>query len=397
MNRSLPRRRAQNRPLREKDLSGVTQQKEWRRPQSRSPRGCIRVPIHVAFLFATMLVTASISNAQAPAMLEFLSKGSIQKGIPLINLRHEMVVLDRQGEIHWLDDNAKKKVRKLDEPYQPATIMELRSSLQKEFGKQFEVKNTRNFLVVQPVGRGDRWANLFERCHRSFISYMSRRGVNIRKGRFPMIAIVYPDSQSMYAAFKRANIDMPRVAGIYSSDSNRVMTHDGGRISTIATTVQHEAAHQSAFNFGVHSRVVNTPKWITEGVGQMFEPQSMVSNRPGLSMRDRANLDSLTYLDRKFKRGMDPKFTERVMELIGEDQMFKGRDTVDDAYAISWAMMFYLAEREPKVFAKILEHTAKRPTYASYNRADRIKDFERIVGIDALDFSKRVAWFLKSL
>ncbi|TWU04252.1 hypothetical protein Pla52n_22910 [Stieleria varia] len=356
--------------------------------------------------FAPLLVMSSITaalvgsprcSAASPGMLEFLASGRVQHGIALIDLQHEMVVLDRHGEIHWLDRQAKQNVRQLDASYEPASVMELKNSLQSEFGKQFEVLTTQNFLVVQPRGRGTRWPDLFEQSHRAFVSYMSRRGVEIRRGRFPMIAVVFPDSSAMYAEFKRRSIDMPRVAGIYSSDSNRVMTHDGGYTPSVAQTVRHEAAHQSAFNYGVHSRVVNTPKWISEGIGQMFEPESMVSQQAGLAIRDRVNQDSMTLLIRNYDSGRSPEFALRMMELIGDDALFKGRDTVSDAYAISWAMMYYLAEREPKAFAQILQLTSRKPTYADYSRADRLRDFESVVGVNPMDFSKRVAWFLGSL
>ncbi|WP_197454522.1 DUF1570 domain-containing protein [Stieleria varia] len=343
------------------------------------------------------LVGSPRCSAASPGMLEFLASGRVQHGIALIDLQHEMVVLDRHGEIHWLDRQAKQNVRQLDASYEPASVMELKNSLQSEFGKQFEVLTTQNFLVVQPRGRGTRWPDLFEQSHRAFVSYMSRRGVEIRRGRFPMIAVVFPDSSAMYAEFKRRSIDMPRVAGIYSSDSNRVMTHDGGYTPSVAQTVRHEAAHQSAFNYGVHSRVVNTPKWISEGIGQMFEPESMVSQQAGLAIRDRVNQDSMTLLIRNYDSGRSPEFALRMMELIGDDALFKGRDTVSDAYAISWAMMYYLAEREPKAFAQILQLTSRKPTYADYSRADRLRDFESVVGVNPMDFSKRVAWFLGSL
>ena len=208
-------------------------------------------------LLLAMVAVGSVCQANSPGMLEFVSAGQTQRGVALVDVNHELVVLDRQGKIHWLGERERRTIKKIDETYRPATVMEMKSRLQAEFGKSFEVVTTQNFLVVQPRGRGQRWPNTFEKSHRAFISYMSRRGVKIRRGRFPMIAIVFPDSPAMYAEFKKQSIDMPRVAGLYSSDSNRVMTHDGGHDASIASTVRHEAAHQSAFNFGVHSRVVN--------------------------------------------------------------------------------------------------------------------------------------------
>ena len=60
-------------------------------------------------------------------------------------------------------------------------------------------------------------------------------------------------------------------------------------------------------------------------------------------------------------------------------------------------MMFYLAERQTPKFAELLNHTGGRTPFKEYTRAQRIQDFERIVGSDTFDFSKRVSWFLQSM
>ena len=240
---------------------------------------------------------------------------------------------------------------------------------------------------------------MFEKSHRAFTDYMSKRGVKVREGRFPMVAIVFPDQKAMYAEFKRLKIDVSRVAGLYSGNSNRVMTHDGGRSAAIAATVRHEAAHQSAFNSGVHSRVNDTPRWITEGVGQMFEPSAMSDSLGGTHLIDRINLDSVGFINSNFKRKgrHDARFSETVLQLVGGDIMFENEKQIDEAYAVAWSMMFYLAEREPKAFARLLNHTATRPPFRQYTRAERLRDFEKIVGTDTFEFSKRVSWFLQSM
>ena len=85
------------------------------------------------------------------------------------------------------------------------------------------------------------------------------------------------------------------------------------------------------------------------------------------------------------------------MQLISDDTMFENHLQIDDAYAVAWGMMFYLAEREPDAFAKLLNHTAKRPPFQPYSRKDRLRDFERITGAETFEFSKRVSWFVHSL
>lgn len=340
----------------------------------------------------------SSAAAQPPAMVEFFSSGRIHQGMPLVELAHEMVIIGRDGWLHSLDPRSDgAQLQPIEGDYHPVSVAELRNQLRSEFGKDFEVLATKHFLVVQPRGRGDRWPQLFEQCHRGFLAYMSKRGVRVRNGRFPMVAVIYPDQWAMYEEFKRLDLDVSRVAGLYSNNSNRVMTHDGGRLESIAATVRHEAAHQSAFNSGVHSRVNDTPKWITEGIGQMFEPAAMTDRLSSALLADRVNRESLAVIQTSYSDVRDDSFAADVMQLVSDDTMFKDDALVTRAYAVSWAMMFYLSERQPQAFAEILNHTATRRPFVRYERLERLADFERIVGIDPLEFSRRLSRYLQSL
>lgn len=358
-----------------------------------------RVPLPLAFIIVVLVfaVTSQQSCGQTPGMIEFFSSGKTRKGMALVDLTGEMIVLGRDGSMHSLDPINDQSIKRVSGTYTPASAAELRNNLRAEYGRNYEVIATKNFLVVQPTNRGNRWPNLFEQSHRAFTTYMTRRGVNVRKGRFPMVAVVFPDQKAMYSEFKRMKIDVSRVSGVYSNDSNRVLTHDGGHAELIAATVRHEAAHQSAFNSGIHSRVVDTPKWITEGIGQMFERPAMVSSGGGSQIRERANTDSMRVIKAKLSGRNEEKYYQHVVQLIGDDTMFENDKSVDKAYAVSWSMMFYLAERQPREFGKLLNHTASRPPFRKYDRIDRIKDFEKIVGVEMFEFAKRVRRFIESL
>jgi len=358
----------------------------------------LRQTSHLTFLVCVITCGTMVpANAQTGKMVQFYALGRVQKGIELAEFAHEMVIMGRDGWIHSIDPRKRaSQIDRIDGTYEPASTIELRNGLRREFGPSFEVIATKNFLVVQPKGRGDRWPKLFETSHRSFYRFMKMKGVRVRPGRFPMVAVVFPDQAAMYAEFKRLKIDASRVAGLYAGESNRVMTHDGGRSASIAETVRHETAHQSAFNSGVHSRVNDMPRWITEGVGQMFEPEAMVKGGSA-TVRDRVNQESIRFIRRKYTDRHDTKMTKAMMSLVGDDTMFKDDRKIEEAYSVAWAMMFYLSERKPKAFAKLLNHTASRPPFQEYSRLDRIKDFEKIVGVEMFEFSKRVGWYLKDL
>ena len=349
-----------------------------------------------AILVAAAMMTA-VARGQSPGMVEFLSSGKVQRGLALAESIRETVVLGRDGQLHWLDPRSKTNVRKVSGAYQPLSAVEMSNQLRAEFGTSFEVVPTNNFLVVQPKGRGKTWPDMFEQSHRSFTTYMSKRGVRIRQGRFPMVAIVYPDQRSMYAEFRKRKLDVSRVSGLYHFTSNRVMTHDGGRIDQVAATVRHEAAHQSAANSGVHSRLSDTPRWITEGIGQMFEPPAMSETRSGSSVENRINRESMWVIAQKYSKPGDVNFDRGIVQLIGDDTMFEDSKSIDNAYALSWAMMFYLAERDTKSFAKLLNWTAQLPAFEDYEKAKRLRDFQKLVGVKPYEFSRRVRRYLEKL
>ncbi|MEM6471943.1 MAG: DUF1570 domain-containing protein [Planctomycetota bacterium] len=347
------------------------------------------------FFLSTISFQPDEVFSASPGLVEFQLDGTTRRGLPIMDFSDELIVLGRDGQLHTLTGKEKRNVRSLKESYQPATSIEMRGRLQEEFGRNYEVVATQHFLVVQPRGRGQQWAELFESSHRDFVSYMSRRGVKIRKGRFPMVAVVMPDEAAMYRELAKMQIPARRVAGIYARESNRVITHDAGYQPFTAATLRHEAAHQSAYNYNVHSRVVITPRWVTEGIGQMFEPAQMVQS--GLTYRERVNAHSLAVIRKEYDGGQSPAFATAIRDLVGSNEMFNQSTSTENAYSVAWAMMFYLAEREPDRFRKVLSGTASRGTYQPYDRFARLKDFEQWVGCDIDQFSKKVSWFVKSL
>ncbi|MEM9826587.1 MAG: DUF1570 domain-containing protein [Planctomycetota bacterium] len=336
-----------------------------------------------------------------PGMVKFPSPSNARlragedTGLLLTRSANVSVVLGRDGAMHRFRGTAAGKLEPIGGDFKALSAVELRQRLLREYGADFEVLATTHFLVVQPAGRGDRWPRLFEASHRGFLDFMNQRQVRVRKGNFPMVAVVMPDEASMQREMRRHEIQLGNVAGVYSGAINRVITHDDAERAQAAATVRHEAAHQSAYNTGVHSRVNATPKWITEGIGQMFEPAAMTNHRRGASVADQINRYSLRQLQGRLER---PEIlTDVVARLIREDSMFSDARQIDQAYDVSWAMMFYLAQRQPEVFARVLNETSTRPAFEPYTAAQRLRDFEKWVGEPPAIFGRQLSWYLRSL
>jgi len=332
----------------------------------------------------------AVGDAADLGLVSFNHHGRSYVGMSLARDVSTWLILSNDGQLHYLDSEAEfRDVRSMKGEFVPASTMELRDSLIREFGPTFEVVVTRNFLVVQPRDRGKKWPETFDQLHRQFTGQMRSLGVNVRKGKFPMIAIVMPDLAALHQEL--ASQDVPNnmfggnVAGIYIANSNRVYTHDSGNDASTLPILRHEAAHQSAFNSNVHSRLNKTPKWITEGLGMMMEPAAMTDGRSSTVLQ-RSNAEALAKLGKRYRE--TPGLIESdVSRLIANVVMFEASTEIDAAYCISWLMMFYLSERRPTVFAKLLNHTATRAPFAEYPTSERTRDLEAISGLTPRAFA----------
>jgi len=344
----------------------------------------------------SMSTSMSTSIASEPSLVEFTNEGRSYVGLSLARSLSTWLILSNDGQLHYLESEAAfRDVKTLDGDFVPASTIELRSSLVREFGPSFEVIATQHFLVVQPRGRGTKWPDTFEQLHRQFTHQLRQRGVNVRKGKFPMVAVVMPDRAMLHAELNRQKLPTANIAGIYIANSNRVYTHDSGNDSSTLPVLRHEAAHQSAFNSNIHSRLNATPKWITEGLGMMFEPAAMADGRSSTVLQ-RAQMDALVKLRIRYSDEQNSLPID-VRRLIADDIMFEHSRDVEHAYNISWLMMFYLSERRPAVFAKYLNLTTSRPPFIEYSKQQRLNDFQSITGQTIDTFASDLTRFVESL
>lgn len=312
--------------------------------------------------------------------------------------------------------------RKLDAPFRNLSVVDARSRLARELGQGFETTAVGPYVVAGPRGRTQPYAELLDSMRRSFSAYCSRRSFGLAQPEYPLIAIVFPD-RAAFARYCR-NDGIRASAGLrgyYHPESNRIVLFDDGESLSalpaqtwspmallhspavtladipqsnqpddfpapasygtidagLKDTLVHEATHQLAFNFGLHSRIGESPRWIVEGLAMLLEEDGHRSDSRDGSERDRINRERYRWFV-QYVRGR--RQARSLQALIASDEPFS-KATLD-AYSEAWALTFYLAERRSADLAAYLRQLRTRDPLKPYPAEDRLADFQHAFGKD---------------
>lgn len=322
-----------------------------------------------------------ITGAEPIALLELqVGKDRIQGRIAAHN-DEKCWLLTREGRLASFKTDDVTDFHELDPRFRPLSSLDLRDQLQKEFGRNYEVKTTQHYVVVAARSTGDRYATLFEGLYRQFHAYFSTRGFRMSEPEFPLVAVVMPDEQSFAECCIAEGIrPQPGLVGCYLPNSNRVVLYDRGSSADVDGTIIHEATHQVAFNTGVHSRIGQAPHWLVEGLATLFEAEGIRQLGTKGDIQDRLNPERLRWFQ-EYRRDRRP--ANSLEGFLRDDVPFKKAPL--DAYSQAWALCFYLAETRPTEFSKYLKTIATRNPLDSYPADTKIKDFRDAFGRD-LDF-----------
>jgi hypothetical protein len=346
----------------------------------------MRIAVCVAFSLA--FSAASVVAADAGRWtLDLVLNGAHVEGMPLLWSERQVELLARDGRLWSFSPQEAKQAHEVSRTFRGYTAAELRSGLSRELGKSFEISGTGHYLVAHAPGQKDYWSKRFEDLYRSFVHYFSVRGFKLAEPEFPLVAIVFRNQQDFFRYAERDGAKIStQVLGYYSPRSNRVSLFDIGGGKALADdwhqnadTIIHEATHQTAFNTGVHTRFGETPRWLAEGLGTMFEAKGVwdsTHHASRTSQPDRLNRGRLA----RFKNYVTRRPAGSLAEFVSSDRIF-GTDT-DAAYAEAWALSFFLVETQPKLYSQYLARTAGRPAFRAYPAAERLADFTAVFGKD---------------
>jgi hypothetical protein len=353
---------------------------------------------------AAVLVGLSDYNLKAEEAgkftIELITGGKRLEGTPLAWSEQRVFLLSRDGRLWDFNPGGAQEYRKTASDFRPLTAPMLRAQLEAELGRAYEVSNTGHFVIAHPRGQKDQWADRFEEMYRSFVAYFSVRGFRLQQPPFPLVAIVWKNRDDfIHYTVRDGGKPSPGLLGYYSLETNRVTLFDVGSGKTSAAdwrqnfaTLIHEAAHQTAFNTGIHNRFSPPPRWVAEGLGTMFEARGVNNSRAYTNQSDRINRE-------RFQEFKEYRATRRksdsLMQLIASDRAFD-RDSAG-GYSEAWMLTFYLVEQLPREYAQYLARTANRPAFSDYPSAARLADFTAVFGSDFRMLEARFLRFVDSL
>ena len=291
-----------------------------------------------------------------------------------------------------------------DAPFTPYTQAELGKQLLAELPKGFETYTTRNFLICHNTSKAyAQWCGaLFEQLYSAFTNYWKRKGIDLTKPEFPLVAVVFADKVS-YANFARPELGDAgeAIIGYYSFATNRMTMYDltgveslrrpGDRRTSAAqineilvrpeaertvATVIHEATHQLAFNTGLQKRYSGAPLWVSEGLAVFFETPDLKSSK-GWSTIGSVNYGRLNVFLQGL-RGREPKSLEL---LLTDDSRFR-TPKGQELYAEAWALHYYLSRQKSKQYVEYLKMLSQKPRLIQDDAATRLAEFRRFFGDD---------------
>ena len=345
-----------------------------------------------------MSLSSPLVKAAEP-MLQANVRGQQVEGLPLFYTPSRMQLLLRDGSLLDFKKSEARNVRESADTFRGYSASEMRRRLAEQFGREFDVTGIGHYLVVHPRGEKNRWAQRLEDLYRDFVHYFSVRDFALSQPKYPLIAVVWKHRAEFqsHAAKTGARIGTS-VLGYYSQSTNRVHLYDatGGTEGANswqqnADTIIHEVTHQTAFNTGVHTRFADTPRWVAEGLGTLFEARGIYASRAYPNRSDRMNRGRFEAY-RYYLGELEPGFLKLLIESEAGFRREPGT-----AYAQAWALTFYLVETQPSRYSQYLARVADRKPGLLSSRSERLADFVEVFGDDFPMLEARFQRFMAEL
>lgn len=309
----------------------------------------------------------------------------------------QMLLMARDGSLELFDHRTTRDAERASPSFVAYDADELRALLVEEFGKTYRVSTTQHFVVVHPPGAWNGWPERLESLYRRFVHAAQVRGFAIGPPPTLLAAIVFRSEADYFQHAAKSGTQLhPGTLGHYDPQSNRIYLFDAAGALTDGdaggnqATILHEAAHQTAYNVGVHRRFAEQPRWLVEGLAMLFEsPHAWNGTASGPAQRVHAQRLA------DFRQEQPARSADWPLRLVASDRSFDAAPV--SAYAEAWALSFYLSETQPQAYARLLQRAAQRDVMSAYDATARVRDFAAEVESDWTMLAARIDRFLAEL
>jgi hypothetical protein len=222
-------------------------------------------------LAACVLLLFAVVPCPAAPTVELTVDGQTHQGKSLAHNGSVCWLALRDGSLREIRLADVAECRKVSEDFRPAGSLEIRDMLRRTYGQRYEIVTRGQYVVCAPSGRAREYADLLDQVFRSVHGYFSRRGFQLPRLEYPLVVIIAPDFEQFAAYAREEGVRAsPLMHGYYHALTNRIALYEGNS-DAVRETLVHEAVHQLAFNYGLHTRTGQNPRWVVEGLATMLE------------------------------------------------------------------------------------------------------------------------------
>jgi hypothetical protein len=306
-------------------------------------------------------------------------------GLPMARFSDQYWLLRNDGAIQSIPNDIIQKERSVPIDFRVISVEQLMSYLRDEFGSQYLVQHQKPYVFVAKSQHIRQWSTRFRALYESMRRVCLTKGLNGTEIEFPLVAIVFGSKEEFLRYASRVNVTLPpNCVGYYSQRDNRIALYEDESESTAQDTldtISHESAHQLAFNMGLHRRCVSSGLWLPEGFATLFEAPAFSNiSREGRSSWPAARIDT-------WRRIQDNReqLAEALDSIVRNDSLFT--HDPDLAYTASWALTYYLMEKDTRRFADYVHQTSQLPLGHELASVDRLHHFRSVFGREPAQFA----------
>ena len=367
-----------------------------------------RIPMSV-LRYCALFFAMALFSIEAIAM----DQVTINRGGFETNLEGEIVVEAQDGGLMfratdgriWMiqPDEIKSKSSN-SKPFKGLDANKLGQSiiagLPKSAGTFRSIKSKDLLVVYNTSPAYASWVkSIYLRLNVAFKNFWKNKGVELGKPDVPLSVIIFK-SKSEFDAYAKATLGSVQgnALAYYNVQSNQVVMYDltgiakfGGRraatssqlnsilrqpgAEAMVATIVHEAVHQIAYNSGLQKRFGPYPFWLNEGLAMFFEVPDLKSKRGwhGIGKINNVRLNQIKLM----LRGQQATFFD---DILRGDERFRDPDQLLNAYAESWALNFYLIQRQPKNYIAYLKAITEMVPLSEPESDERVALFEKHFG-----------------